>query len=84
MKTPKLYLRMAADCESRRIVTRRGALRGLVIGCVLVALGFASATPVWANQVLLDKPVKAGELIVFPGVEDENTYYMSPTNLTLR
>ena len=39
--------------------------------CLLVGL----TLPVHAQQVLLDKPVKAGELTLFPDLNDETTYY---------
>ena len=44
---------------------------------VICALGLslAVALPAQAQQVLLDKPIKAGELTVFPDLNDETVYY---------
>ncbi len=45
---------------------------------ILVATVFALLTatvPVGAQQILLDQPVRAGELIVFPDLNDANVYY---------
>jgi hypothetical protein len=45
----------------------------------LVALMLATlAAPAAAQQVLLDKPVRAGELILFPDLNDETKYYYVP------
>jgi hypothetical protein len=40
-----------------------------------IGLSLAVALPVQAQQVLLDKPIKAGELTVFPDLNDETVYY---------
>lgn len=42
---------------------------------LLISIAFVCASPVWAAQILLDKPVKAGELTLFPSVQDELVYY---------
>ncbi len=36
-----------------------------------------------AQQIIIDKPVKAGELTLFPGMEDPNSYYYLPDKLRL-
>ena len=40
-----------------------------------LALCLALACPAAAQQILIDKPVRAGELILFPDLGDPNTYY---------
>lgn len=40
-----------------------------------LALALAVALPAQAQQILLDKPIKAGELTVFPDLNDETVYY---------
>jgi len=41
---------------------------------LLIALGLPAAV-LAQQQILLDKPVRAGELILFPDLNDENAYY---------
>ncbi|MGC9352740.1 MAG: hypothetical protein ACP5D9_02815 [Mariniphaga sp.] len=43
----------------------------------------ASSSIVSAQQVVIDKPVRAGELTLFPTMEDENIYYYLPDKLKL-
>lgn len=45
------------------------ALRGLALAML------AATLPAWAQQILLDKPVKAGELTLFPDLNDDKVYY---------
>lgn len=52
-------------------------IAGLFLICML--LGFAAG----AQHILLDKPVKAGELTLFPDMEDGNAYYYLPDQLKL-
>lgn len=47
----------------------------LFIGSVTLYLLMGLGVPTYAQQVLLDKPVKAGELTVFPDLNDEAVYY---------
>lgn len=47
--------------------------RRLVLGGALLAL--ALAVPAAAQQILLDQPVRAGELTLFPDLNDANVYY---------
>ncbi|HYQ88223.1 MAG TPA: hypothetical protein VEU09_01190, partial [Candidatus Binatia bacterium] len=42
--------------------------------CLVVALG-SMAGPASAQQILIDKPVRAGELTVFPDLNDPMSYY---------
>jgi hypothetical protein len=39
----------------------------------------ATASPAAAQQVLFDKPVRAGDLVMFRDVHDEKAYYYAPT-----
>lgn len=39
---------------------------------------FLGLAPVLSQQILLDKPVRAGELILFPEVSNESRYYYLP------
>ncbi len=57
--------------ERKTIVKARTLFVGVVSLCLLVGL----TLPARAQQVLLDKPVKAGELTVFPDLNDESVYY---------
>jgi len=41
---------------------------------LLLMLMLVSAN-VWGQQVLIDEPVRAGELTLFPGYQDQNVYY---------
>lgn len=50
-----------------------GGVRLLVWLPLLAALVIAA--PLGAQQILLDKPVRAGELTVFPDLNDETSYY---------
>ncbi len=49
---------------------------GLALAVVLVLTG--RAAPSSAQQILLDKPVKAGELTLFPDLNNESIYYYVP------
>jgi hypothetical protein len=49
--------------------------RGRLHGGWLLAIFAACATPAAAQQILLDKPVRAGALILFPDLNDEHAYY---------
>ncbi len=59
-----------------KIVTKQ-----LFMGLFLLLLAISSI--VSAQQVVIDKPVRAGELTVFPAMEDENIYYYLPDKLRL-
>lgn len=51
------------------------AWRSLALGLTF-AIGVAAwAAPAQAQQILLDQPVKAGELNLFPDLNDPNVYY---------
>jgi hypothetical protein len=50
--------------------TRLGLTVGTVVGMALLLASWAGA-----QQILLDKPVTAGELTLFPDLNDEMTYY---------
>lgn len=43
--------------------------------CVLLTAGMLCATQCAAQQILLDKPVKAAELTLFPDLNDETVHY---------
>ena len=43
--------------------------------CLALALGVLPGLAAAQQQILLDRPVRAGELIVFPSLSDENAYY---------
>jgi hypothetical protein len=45
----------------------------ITLGSLFMLVGLA--LPVQAQQILLDKPVKAGELTLFPDLNDATTYY---------
>ncbi|MCP4903085.1 MAG: hypothetical protein GY906_39480 [bacterium] len=47
-------------------------LRGTILLIVAVALAVPAA---FGQQVILDNPVRAGELILFPDLDDDNVYY---------
>lgn len=55
------------------------------IGCLplvfLIVLGLSGLAS--ANQILLDKPVRAAELILFPSVSDPGVYYYVPDKARL-
>ena len=40
----------------------------------------AIASPAAAQQVIFDKPVRAGDLTLFHDLRDENAYYYAPAN----
>lgn len=42
---------------------------------VLLCLGFGTSMSSFAQKVLLDEPIQAGELTLFPAVDDPNEYY---------
>jgi len=44
-------------------------------GAVLATLSLGSSAPARAQQILIDKPVRAGELVVFPDLGDPLSYY---------
>lgn len=52
-------------------------LTAFVVFCLLV--GFTAN----AQRIIIDKPVTAGELTLFPDIEDENAYYYLPDKLQL-
>lgn len=59
------------------------AWRSLALGLGIV-IGVAAWTgPVLAQQILLDQPVKAGELNLFPDLNDANVYYYVPDKVRL-
>lgn len=41
----------------------------------IIVLLFFAAVPALAQQILLDQPLRAGELILFPDLNDPNVYY---------
>jgi hypothetical protein len=45
----------------------------------LCLLLLAAASPAAAQQVLFDKPVRAGDLVLFRDIHDEKAYYYAPT-----
>lgn len=51
---------------------------GLALKLTLVALTIGLAAPAFAQQVLLDKSVSAGELTLFPVYKDEKSFYYLP------
>ena len=51
----------------RRVVLRSAAALLVVIAC--------GAGPAWAQQILIDKPVRAGDLVCFPDLNDPLSYY---------
>jgi len=53
----------------------------VTLGTLLFLL--AAAMPVRAVQVVIDKPVKAGELTLFPGIGDQNVYYYVSDKVSL-
>ena len=55
----------------------RGAFALLVVGLAAVA------GPVAAQQIMLDRGARAGDLWVFPSVADEKQYYYVPSTATL-
>lgn len=57
-------------------VMKARTLRFLGASLILAAAaGLALAPAASAQQILLDKPVRAAELILFPDINDENVYY---------
>ena len=44
----------------------------------MLAVFLLGAMAMTAQQILLDKPVRAGELILFPHLEDQHNYYYLP------
>src|SRR5262245_3796636 len=64
-------------------MTRHAAWRRVVpaIGFALALAGLAA--PAGAQQMLLDKQVKAGQLILFPDLNNENMYYYVPDKVRL-
>ena len=58
-------------------IFRYQSITGFFLICML--LDFAAG----AQHILLDKPVKAGELTLFPDMEDDNAYYYLPDQLKL-
>lgn len=53
------------------------SLAGFIFLCLL--LGYSAN----AQRIIIDKPVSAGELTLFPDMEDENAYYYLPDKLQL-
>src|SRR2546429_8399278 len=53
------------------------AIDKITLGTVLLAIAVALAwvAPASAQQILLDKPVRAGELVCFPDLNDPLVYY---------
>src|SRR5207244_12766794 len=53
------------------------AIDKITLGTVLLAIAVALAwvAPPSAQQILLDKPVRAGELVCFPDLNDPLVYY---------
>jgi len=56
-----------------------------IIGCALLLLLMVPGITglAGANQILLDKPVRAAELILFPSVSDPGVYYYVPDKARL-
>lgn len=54
-----------------------------LIGFLLFFAMLASVITVEAQQIIIDKPVKAGELTLFPEMGNENVYYFLPDQLRL-
>ncbi|NOT32722.1 MAG: hypothetical protein HOP12_00985 [Candidatus Eisenbacteria bacterium] len=46
-----------------------------VAAALLLLASIGAARSAWAQQILLDKPIRAGELVVFPDLNDATTYY---------
>ena len=61
----------------RRKATRaaRGARRRVTLALAAIALFFGFGGRAAGQQILLDKPVRAGELTLFPDLNDESVYY---------
>ena len=54
----------------------------LIVGMLLFEKSFAQRE--FVQQIILDKPVAAGKLKVFPGVyTDSNSYYYLPNKLRM-
>jgi len=51
----------------------------------LFLLGFLVLNPIWtySQQIILDKPYKAGELTLFPDLNNQNNYYYLPDKARL-
>ena len=60
---------------------RTGRLPGLLLTAALALM--ARVAVVQAQQILLDKPVKAGELTLFPDLNNESIYYYVPDKVRL-
>ncbi len=50
----------------------------LCVLCLLLTSGVLPGAAAAQQQILLDKPVRAGELIVFPSLSDDSVYYYVP------
>ena len=48
---------------------------GAALLCALALAGPVLTGPAWAQQILIDKPVRAGELVCFPDLNDPLSYY---------
>lgn len=55
-----------------------GKIRSALLIVSLLILAGLCVSSINAQQILLDKPVRAGELILFPAVDNEMTYYYVP------
>src|SRR5262249_11678760 len=64
---------------ARALQGRAGRRRTMRLRSAVFILGLLSASgaarEAAAQQILLDKPLRAGELVVFPDLNDETTYY---------
>ncbi len=52
----------------KMVILKRNMVMAFVLGIVMT-------NNLWSQQILLDKPVKAGELTLFPDLNDQNVYY---------
>ena len=52
----------------KMVILKRNMVMAFVLGIVMTS-------NLWSQQILLDKPVKAGELTLFPDLNDQNVYY---------
>lgn len=48
---------------------------GRILVLAALAAGTLAAAPIRAQQILIDKPIRAADLIVFPSADDANAYY---------
>jgi hypothetical protein len=53
-----------------------------LLGCILLILSLVSSTT-FAQQILLDQPVRAGELTLFPDIGNKNSFYYLPNKVRI-